>query len=132
MSKQRDANQRLFTEAWEHIHAQGCASVAEETGVSNYDGGFCRYQTAEGLGCAMAPAIEDYSPEMETCGASRLMREFADNLYPWARDASELFVTTLQRCHDQATLSGDRGRFMAEFEEAMRACAGVWDLEVPQ
>lgn len=130
MNKTHEANQQLLNEAWAHIIKQGCASVLEACDV-DYADASCQYRNPQGLGCAMAPVIVDYDPEMETISAADLLSQFGENLHAWALDVRPDFAGEVQRAHDNATKHATRAGFIPAFKENMQATATRYNLRCP-
>lgn len=96
------ATQAVLNAAWIHIHAQGEPSVK----VSSLDSGFvCRYRNPKGLGCAFAPAIKDYNPEMEGTPAGVLLKCHPAQLHTWARACNTGIAGRIQQAHDEAAVN---------------------------
>ncbi len=124
------ANQRLLDEAWAHIIAQGHASVYEDSDM-RYEDGVCRYDGGDGIGCAFAPAIKDYDPEMETVSAADVIEQFPNKVHAWVRDVNKLFANEVQRAHDNAVIQTPREHFMSKFKANMAAVAERYSLVCP-
>jgi hypothetical protein len=72
-----------------------------------FEGGSCRYRTTEGLGCAAAPFIKDYSPDMEGTNWKGLVHYYDNSpLDPLAVKHVE-FVRQLQSLHDRAAIESE-------------------------
>ena len=109
------ANQRVFDEALKHIREQGKPSF-----VIHEDR--CLYKSPEGLGCAFAPCIKTYLPEMENSYASDLLECYPDNIHEWAQDCNRALADHIQRAHDEAarSMKTNSRSFMDIFESNMQ------------
>lgn len=118
------ANQRVFTEAWNHVIAQGEPSLAA-------DGHNCAYRSDAGLGCALAPAIQTYDEKMETLGAAELFEQFPDKVHAWAAEVNEHLANSVQAAHDNSVVVAPGTAFLPEFKAVMRLVAAEYNLVVP-
>lgn len=120
-----DSNQLLLDAALAHLRAQG--RQARRVGS-------CVYRTAEGLGCAFAPAIREYSPDMEGTIAGALLdpaNGFLGALHDWVRGADGLLANLIQSAHDNAASDtpADLEQFLWDFENAMQRLSLRYGLE---
>jgi len=102
--------QELFDISLNHIRQQGGPSV-------NKSGG-CVYRSKDGFGCAAAPFINEYVPEMEDHSWGGLCGAWPDHLDPSAVEHYG-FVSRLQWCHDASPIND----FMSSYEGRMRRLA---------
>lgn len=110
--------QRLFNEALAHIRKQGKPSIDDDNA--------CLYRSPEGLGCAFAPAIKHYDPDMEDSTANHLLENHKEDLYDWVHDVDTNFALDLQNAHD---CNSKAPNFMVEFENSMGYLVDKWGLE---
>ena len=128
-SAEQESNQALFTASWNHIRKQGVPSVTQETSPNVTS---CVYRNDAGLGCAFAPAIESYNPEMEGSSAAELLEQFPNSIFAQFRDAGHGFADSLQAAHDSNSNHCDPADFMKNFEGEMIYLAESYNLEVPK
>lgn len=119
--------QSLFNVAIQHVRKQGKPSGDEKGGRF-----ICAYRADDGLQCAAAPFIRDYSTTMEGSNFSSLataphFRRFLD---PLALKHNVL-IAEIQFCHD-APAGAYAEDFLQEFEDGMAMVAARYGLEVPQ
>lgn len=114
----KEEMQSLFNTSLEHIRKQGKPSRK---------GKICVYKTEDGLGCAAAPFIKTYRPEMDSGNGicfSHICSQFPDNVVKEAF-ANMYFVDQLQNCHDRIDTYSD---FMTQYEINMKNLAERFDL----
>lgn len=116
-----DSNQLLLDAALAHLRAQG--RQARRVGS-------CVYRTAEGLGCAFAPAIADYGPDLEGITARNILTSNTGRmrLHEWARGCSPEFVEAVQHVHDFWTASSGEP-FLHYIERGMARVANQFGLK---
>jgi len=113
------ATQRVFDEALKHIRKQRRPSLDSHES--------CVYRGPHGLGCAFAPAIKSYDPDMEGDSAIRVLDSYNENLHPWAREADRDACNDIQLAHDRSPRYDD-AIFMENFELLMRETADTYGL----
>lgn len=89
---EQEEKQYLFDKSLNHIKAQGKPSALPS--------GACQYKEGD-CGCAAAPFITEYKPEMEGHGFIGLIRHYKDCLNPMAVKHCS-FVSDLQSAHDRS------------------------------
>ena len=118
---ERTIRQQLFNASLEHVRKQGKASMLGTT---------CVYRGPNGEGCAAAPFIRIYSPDMENTNWHTLASRFPQSVSEDSRNFAR-FVTELQRAHDssatyfvddQQVVASD-AKFMERYESAMKRIA---------
>lgn len=112
------SNQNLFDAALAHIRKQGC-----QAGSTNNCGNFsCKYRDDDGNGCAFAPAIKTYHPDLECRLADELILDYKERLHDWAANCDPQIAKNIQHCHDSYDDEND-GDFVKYFETKMQTVA---------
>ena len=123
-----EATQRVFTEAYKHIIAQGVPSMSLKWG--------CVYklETKGGpfLSCAFAPCIREYDSKMEEVNANGLIDDFPDNLYAWVRKADVDICNLIQAAHDEPARNCSVEDFINAFKANMNVIAKKYNFEIPE
>ena len=120
---QKKIQQRALDKAYKHIIKQGAPSRAAL--------GRCRYRNENGLGCAFAPMIKEYSPTLEGRAAGNVVEYYSRNLFKWARDLNISFAFDLQRCHDRVAVANPEN-FIRDFKVEIAKLAEKYGLEMPE
>lgn len=126
------SQQKAFDIALEHIRQQGCPS-----GLIVGNTAICKYRGPEGRGCAFAPFITDYNPQMENKKAYAIMQDWANSVRDVAHEAGFTFMDLIQECHDSAFRHAknmtfaetlDLDIFMEEYEQNMEVLSKKYEL----
>lgn len=113
------ADQLLFNKALDHIRKQGKPAMRNHS---------CAYRGRGNTSCAFAPAIADYSEDLEGSSAADLLVQQPDVLYPWARTVDEGLANDIQAAHDGNAESSNNDNFLTLFESTMAKIANKYGL----
>ena len=89
----------------------------------------CRYKFGD-LGCAAAPFIKEYIPDMENIGWTLLAEEYPVRLNPLAVKHAEFVSGVLQRAHDRAAIHTRRD-FITNYKSRLAHYIDSWNLDNP-
>lgn len=123
------ATQRVFTEAYKHIIAQGEPAYDPVTQGCVYR---LKTEGDQTLSCAFAPCIRDYEQAMEDTNAGGLLDGFSDNLYAWVRKADGNICNLIQAAHDDPARTCPIEDFIDDFKFKMHRIAEKYNFEIPE
>jgi hypothetical protein len=111
--------QQLLNRSVAHIRQQGKPSMEDDS---------CLYRSPDGRGCAAAPFIKNYDPEMEHDDWSALAVHWADALDPEAVLHEKFVTDVLQESHDNAARARANTDFLQEYEQRIKCGVHGWNL----
>ena len=115
--------QELLEVSYRHVVKQGKPS---------YDASEkeCLYKFGD-LGCAAAPFIKEYIPDMENIGWTLLAEEYPVRLNPLAVKHAEFVSGVLQRAHDRAAVHAGPDDFLADYKSCLDNGIAIWNHDHP-
>lgn len=129
MTKDQSEKQYLFDKAFRHVIQQGRPSVKLDLAAKDGPMYYCVYKSEDGCGCAAAPFIINYKPEMEKNRFRIVAENFPFDVDPVAIAHAD-FVMELQQAHDDnSKIPGPE--FTRVYTHIMHKIARQHRLEMP-
>lgn len=113
--------QQLLNRSLAHVRQQGKPSIKDDRLT-------CLYRSPDGCGCAAAPFITNYSPEMENKTWMQVASMWLNNVEPAAAEHAVFVNNVLQVAHDDAARIVGKD-FLEAYEEIIQYHVYTWNLD---